>query len=322
MIAAADIARGVRIEDDLARRGFPFWTKPRHNNLGQPCPMCGGVDRFAINTRKQLFNCRGCGGNGDIIDLVKALDTVDFKTAVQTLAGTTSRQVKRARRVPSDAPKKTASEPDDEASSIARARKLWAEAIPINGTLAELYLRVTRGLTITEDLSHVVRFHDRTPWLDESSGNTIRVLGMIAAMRAIDSDEIVAIQKTRLAPDGSKLARKMFGPAGAAAIKIDRDEDVTYGLIVGEGLETCLAARELGFRPCWALGSAGAIERFPVLAGIDALALLAETDDGGANARAVDVCGQRWHDAKREVIVVWPKVGNDINDAFREVVAR
>jgi phage/plasmid primase-like uncharacterized protein len=74
-------ARAVPIEDELARRGFPFRTKPRHNNLGQPCPICGGRDRFSINVRKQVFNCRGCGAKGDVIALVKALDGVDFRAA-------------------------------------------------------------------------------------------------------------------------------------------------------------------------------------------------------------------------------------------------
>jgi Protein of unknown function (DUF2786)/Zinc-binding domain of primase-helicase len=58
MNAIVERARAIRIEDELARRGLPFWTKPRHNNLGQPCPMCGGRDRFSVNIRKQVFFCR------------------------------------------------------------------------------------------------------------------------------------------------------------------------------------------------------------------------------------------------------------------------
>jgi AAA domain/CHC2 zinc finger len=82
-----DEARMIRIEDELARRGLPFWTKPRHDNLGQPCPMCGGTDRFSVSIKKQVFNCRECGAAGDVISLVQALDGTDFETAVATLAG-------------------------------------------------------------------------------------------------------------------------------------------------------------------------------------------------------------------------------------------
>ena len=52
-----------------------------------PCPKCGGDDRFAINVKKQLFNCRGCKTGGDIIDFVRWLDDVGFVEACTTLAG-------------------------------------------------------------------------------------------------------------------------------------------------------------------------------------------------------------------------------------------
>jgi hypothetical protein len=51
----AEQARAVRIEDEIARRGIKL--RGRVDRCG-PCPMCGGTDRFAINTRKQVFNCR------------------------------------------------------------------------------------------------------------------------------------------------------------------------------------------------------------------------------------------------------------------------
>ena len=51
------------------------------------CPKCGGDDRFAINTKKQVFNCRGCGICGDVIQLVEDLDGVDFNAACTQLTG-------------------------------------------------------------------------------------------------------------------------------------------------------------------------------------------------------------------------------------------
>jgi len=87
------------------------------------------------------------------------------------------------------------------------------------------------------------------------------------------------------------------------------------GLAVGEGIETVLAARALGFQPAWAVASAGAIAVFPVLPGIEALTILAERDD--ANANAIETCAGRWHEAGAEVLIIEPKAGNDINDAIR-----
>jgi hypothetical protein len=96
---------------------------------------------------------------------------------------------------------------------------------------------------------------------------------------------------------------------------IDPFDAVTTGLHIGEGIETCLAARSLGLRPTWALGSAGAIAVFPILAGVECLTLLAEHDD--ASARAVNVCAARWHGAAREVFINRPIGGKDLNDALR-----
>ena len=203
---------------------------------------------------------------------------------------------------------------NDDVARTARAAAIWQEARAPRGTLAEIYLR-SRGLDLTDDVAGaVLRFHPACPWRDEERQQTIRVPAMVAAMRAINGDAITGVQRTRLSSEGCKLDRRMLGIAAGSAVKLDDDAEVTMGLAVGEGSESVLAARQLGFRPAWALGSAGAIAAFPVLAGVECLTLLAENDL--TNARAVDTCAQRWHAAGREVIVVEPKGGNDINDAI------
>jgi AAA domain/CHC2 zinc finger len=78
-------ARAVHIENILAARGIRL-RKSGAELIG-PCPVCGGTDRFSINIRKQIFNCRGCGKGGDGISLVQFLDGTDFLQAVETLAG-------------------------------------------------------------------------------------------------------------------------------------------------------------------------------------------------------------------------------------------
>ncbi len=203
----------------------------------------------------------------------------------------------------------------DHAARIARAISIWDEARDPCGTLAEVYLR-GRGLDLYGDVAGaVLRFHPACPWRDEERQQTIRVPALIACMRAIDGDAITGVHRTRLSSEGCKLDRRMLGIVAGAAIKLDADGDVTYGLHVGEGAETVLAAQQLGFRPAWALGSAGAIATFPVLHGVECLTLLAENDP--TNARAVDTCARRWHAAGREVIVIEPRIGSDMNDALR-----
>ena len=85
-------ARSVPIENEIARRGIKLQGKVERCG---PCPKCAGEDRFSINTRKQVFNCRGCGGHGDVIALVQFLDDVDFKRACETLTGEPAPDQKR-----------------------------------------------------------------------------------------------------------------------------------------------------------------------------------------------------------------------------------
>ncbi len=77
-------ARSVLIEGECGRRGIKL--NGRSDRCG-PCPRCGGDDRFAINVKKQVFNCRGCGTCGDTIALVQFLDDCDFAQACETLTG-------------------------------------------------------------------------------------------------------------------------------------------------------------------------------------------------------------------------------------------
>jgi putative DNA primase/helicase len=202
----------------------------------------------------------------------------------------------------------------------ARVRALWDEGCDPRGTIVETYL-ASRALLLPDEVAKtVLRFHPACPWKDEK-GNLLKVPAMVAAMRCIHSDDLKAVHRTRLSPQGQKVDRRMLGDATEVAIKLDPDEAVTMGLVAGEGIETCLAARQIGLRPAWALGSVGMIRTLPVLSGVEALTLLAETDKRGANARAIETCGTRWHEAARTVIVASPKFGGDVNDALQGKVA-
>ncbi|QRM28682.1 toprim domain-containing protein [Microvirga sp. VF16] len=195
-----------------------------------------------------------------------------------------------------------------------RFREIWAEAREPRGTIVQKYL-AGRGLLFPEDTADL-RYHPRCPWKDER-GELIFVPAMVCAMRDIQTDEIVAIHRRRLTLEGEKVGKPMMlGPSRGAAVKLDPDEDVTMGLVVGEGVETCLAARQLGFTPVWALGSASTIANLPVLSGIEAITLLAENDRNGANERAVEACAMRWDAAGRDVFAGTPDFGKDMNDAL------
>lgn len=83
--ARIDRARAVPIEDEIARRGIKLSGRG-HERAG-PCPKCGGTDRFSISTKKGVFNCRGCGAKGDVLDFVQWHDGMSFNQACESLAG-------------------------------------------------------------------------------------------------------------------------------------------------------------------------------------------------------------------------------------------
>ena len=51
-----------------------------------PCPMCGGEDRFQVQPNNKRWACRQCSPRWqDAIELVKAVEGVDFKAACERL---------------------------------------------------------------------------------------------------------------------------------------------------------------------------------------------------------------------------------------------
>jgi Toprim domain len=203
---------------------------------------------------------------------------------------------------------------EDEIRNREFAVKIWNAGQDPRGTLAEKYLRQTRKLDLPDDLAGtVLRFHPRCPWRNENTGHTERVPALIAAFRSIEDDSITGIHRIALNPDGSKRGRMMLGPVRRAAVKLD--QTVGDELVIGEGIETCMAARQLGLSgSVWALGSVGAITFFPVLQGIPRLTLLAET--GEASEKAIRVCRLRWSRAGRRTRTARSTVGSDFNDAL------
>jgi hypothetical protein len=200
----------------------------------------------------------------------------------------------------------TVAAPADDYDRTVKAIKLWRASADPRSTLAEIYL-ASRKLDLGPNLAgEVLRWNKR-------------IGAMVALFRNIATNEPQAVTRTYLDTEGRKLERKFLGPVGGAAIKIDADDAVTNGLHIAEGVETALAARQLGPKPTWALGSAGAIAAFPVLGGVKCLTLLKEHDD--ASERAVEACASRWHAAGLEVLINEPIGGKDLNDAIKGTAA-
>jgi phage/plasmid primase-like uncharacterized protein len=302
-----------------------------HWKFGQlvgPCPKCGGTDRLWVGGKKRTWGCRHCSPRGKqgVIDFVMWLYDCSFREAVIDLVGespaTQQNSASQKRRAP------VVSRPALYENNQKIVGEIWRASVPIEGTLAERYLRETRKLILPPDVSpKALRFHPHC----YIAGTQYPAL--ISLYRDIVTDKPTAIMRTALKPDGTaikvngKTLRMSLGPVGGAAIKLSGAADVMTGLTIGEGLETTLAAMAFGLRPAWTLGSSGAIEKFAVLAGIEVLIILVDNDEPDERGRtagpeAARACAQRWSAAGREVRLITPnRTGTDIADIFERARA-
>jgi hypothetical protein len=163
---------------------------------------------------------------------------------------------------------------EDELQRIGMAQRIWDKGLDPRGTLAERYLRHGRKLDLPSELAGpVLRFHPRCPWRDENTGQTIFIPALVAAFTSLDDNWVTAVHRIRVdQPERwPKADRRMLGIASRTAVKLDAFNDDK--LAVGEGVETCMAAREFGYKSVWALGSAGAISFLPVINSVKQLVL-------------------------------------------------
>jgi putative DNA primase/helicase len=198
------------------------------------------------------------------------------------------------------------SEPD----TAALAKRLWAEGVDPAGTVAEEYLAARRLITAPELRVFALKFRPACTW----EGDTVPAL--IAAFRSISDNSVTGIHRIRLdQPERwPKAERKMLGGIAGSAVKLDPAGE---RLTIGEGVETCLAARQFGLRPVWALGSAGAIEKFRPVLGVNHLFILGENDDSGRNREAAEACRATWKDYR--VTIIKPRsTAKDLNDIIME----
>jgi hypothetical protein len=202
---------------------------------------------------------------------------------------------------------------DDErlaAERVASVSRIWNDAQNNpQGTLAEQYLS-SRSLNLPQELcGYVLRFHPACPW----DGDIVPCL--LAAFRSVETDRLTAIHRIRLdqPEQWPKAQRMMLGAVTGSAIKLD---PAGNRLVVGEGIETCLAARQLGLRPVWALGSSSGIKALLPIAGVEAITILGERDNG-SNLNAARECCNTWRQ-HRTFLVMPPSGFKDFNDLLME----
>jgi DNA polymerase len=241
------------------------------------------------------FHCFACEAHGSHLDWLMQIERLSYEDALHTLKTWDSTRTRAIAH-------------DDKAPSRVFALQLWEEAGTIAGSLAAHYLAGNRGIDLAAlptDIHGALRFHARCPF---GSGTYHPCL--LALMRDPRSDAATGIHRIALTPEGKKIERRTLGQTGAVKLWPPGAQ-----LIIGEGLETVLAAATR-IPYCDAplqLLSAGPLDRFPVIAGVERLIILVDHDVAGQTAALG--CTARWQYADRTVVQLTPdEPGADFND--------
>jgi putative DNA primase/helicase len=145
---------------------------------------------------------------------------------------------------------------------------------------------------------------------------------MIALVTRGADDTPLAIHRTFLARDGAQKApvdpqKMMLGPCRGGAVRLGRPGDV---LMVGEGIETCLAASQATGITAWAALSTSGLRTLDLPSEHREVIVLADGDEAG-EAAARD-CARRWKREGHQVCIARPPQGMDFNDLLMDRAPR
>jgi putative DNA primase/helicase len=137
---------------------------------------------------------------------------------------------------------------------------------------------------------------------------------MIAAVTVWPERRPCAVHRTFLAIDGNGKApvdtpRMTLGPCRRGAVRLAEAAD---HLMVGEGIETCLAAMQATGQPAWAALSTAGLRSLEIPEHVKEVVVLADGDLPGEEA--AQYAARRWVREGRRVRIARPPKGQDFND--------
>ncbi len=272
------------------------------NELKGCCPFHDDSSpSFTIFANGERFYCFGCGATGDVLDFVQRAHHVDIRTAAEMLCGGNLPSVDVAM------PREIEPGPDrtDEALAI------WRNAVSVQGTEAESYLRF-RGIHIPIPAS--IRFA-RLRYGKRGPEHPC----LIACVGSVDN-KVVGIQRTylNLAGTGKASVAKPKLSLGRVAGGAVRLAPAAAELVVCEGLEDGLTLmQELG-RAVWVAAGASMLPKMQFPVGVRTVAIGGDGDDAGR--KAAHVAAQAFADRGLGSRMFFPLEGfKDFNDELRGV---
>jgi Toprim domain len=283
---------------------FEHITRETGGRLGIhdiPCPCCGPSCRTPANRRRKVmrvwhlepgfasYYCKRCGGEGYVRD--SGAPRPDPAALSRFKAEAAERE-----RISS-------------AEKLEKARWLWSQRLPVEGSVGERYLREARGYggPIPATLGFLSARGRHQPAIIAAFGLPQEIEPGIIA---IADDAVVGVHLTRLLPDGSNRQR---GPGAKIRIGVGVTEPIVLappndllGLVIAEGIEDALTAHQATGLGAWASGGASFL---PGLAGhvpsyVEVATIIVDDNDAGRrgsgelakrlDARGIEVVIDGW----------------------------
>lgn len=257
------------------------------NKRNQPCPGCGGTDRFQYTDKYRHgdYYCRGCGP-GDGFRLAEMALGLSFMAVFKKVEAVVGKPLSATLAAAATAPS---------AEKMRKlARRIWDEAHPIRtGDEVDCYL-TNRGLRM-DKYPDVLRFHAGLGYFVKEGTKSKKVGEYPAMLACVQGPDglAVTLHRTYL-QDGRKAAlpdvKKLLSSGiNGAAVRLF---PVAEELAVAEGIEKSLAVHLASGKPVWPALNCGNMEKLWIPDSVGRLGIYGDNDadkayDGQAAAYAL-----------------------------------
>jgi ATP-dependent exoDNAse (exonuclease V) alpha subunit/phage/plasmid primase-like uncharacterized protein len=264
---------------------------------------------------------------GNIISLIQAEKGLDFKGALNHLAGELNvRSYEQVHTTPMKSQREMSAEDMvDKISRLQSVSNLFVKSKSIQGTVAETYLRQERG--IQGALSDDLRFLPRgTQFTYKGHANILRQ-DCFAAFGRQANGELSVVQVTKLNQDGTrsidaegdKLKKLQYGISKGSFVTIQ--EGKQNRVFIAEGLETALSIKETGIND--KIVAALGIHNIANYKGPEnTIIICADNDEHKPNSqtyKVIETAAANFKANNLQVDIIKPSTpGHDFNDVLKE----
>lgn len=187
--------------------------------------------------------------------------------------------------------------------------KYWNETIPDNGRIAEYF----RHRRLTIPVPGTLRLHPNLYYYHQVSEGIPPTYYPAMIGKLILKDKCVGLHITFLDPTGPGIApcsnprklRTCYKYCAGAAIQLFQTIP-DKPLILGEGIENCLAVWELTGFPVWSALNTSFLKTVDVPPESNLIFIAGDLDKSGAGQRAVDALSKKLHAEDKEVYIAYP----------------